>query len=438
MKHLLILLGLFSFTLQAQKPFQAFLIPSELKKNANSVMHTDSMHISIPSADRQLVYKKRVITVLNKNGNKNVNAYGHYSNTQRIKHIRATIYNALGVEEKVFKRKDFTDASTVSGGTLYSDDRVLYLNYTPTTYPYTIAFTLEYETSTTAFIEPWYHIENYYTSSEGSVYEIAYNPELELRFKKFNLNDSIQIQEQPGHFKIKAHAIKAIEPESYSPSFNKTVPNVLFALGKFMLEGVLGEANTWEDFGKWRYNHLIKGLDALPEHIVAEATKVVAGATTQKEKVKRLYQYMQDKTRYISVQLGIGGWKPYPAEEVERLGYGDCKGLTNYTKALLKSQGITSNYAVVWAGSEQKSMDPTFASMQGNHVILNVPIEGEELWLECTNQAMPFNFLGDFTDNRDALLLTPSGGILKRTHTYTTENNKLDTQVNCEVTDQIN
>ena len=52
------------------------------------------------------------------------------------------------------------------------------------------------------------------------------------------------------------------------------------------------------------------------------------------EKAKIVYKYMQEKTRYISVQVGIGGFKPMLAKDVDRLGYGDCKALSNYTKAL--------------------------------------------------------------------------------------------------------
>lgn len=127
---------------------------------------------------------------------------------------------------------------------------------------------------------------------------------------------------------------------------------------------------------------------------------------------------------------------PIQAEEVDRVKYGDCKGLTNYTKALLKTQGITSFYSVVWAGDSKRNMEPDFASMQGNHVILNVPIKDQEIWLECTSQEIPFGFLGDFTDDRDVLVVTEDGGILKRTESYLDTINKKITNAYLEITDQ--
>ena len=72
------------------------------------------------------------------------------------------------------------------------------------------------------------------------------------------------------------------------------------------------------------------------------------------------------------MQEGIGGWKPIAANKVDAVGYGDCKGLVNYTKALLDAVGVKSHYSVVWAGQRKTSVEKNFFSMQGNHVILNI------------------------------------------------------------------
>ena len=137
---------------------------------------------------------------------------------------------------------------------------------------------------------------------------------------------------------------------------------------------------------------------------------------------------MQDNTRYISVQYGIGGWEPENAMAVDQLGYGDCKALTNYTMALLKTQGIDSYYTVLYGGAK-RDMNPEFTMMQGNHAILNVPTEDStDIWLECTSQTNPFNYLGDFTDDRYALRIGENGGEIIRTKKYKVEDNLLQTE----------
>ena len=105
--------------------------------------------------------------------------------------------------------------------------------------------------------------------------------------------------------------------------------------------------------------------------------------------------------------------------DVDRVGYGDCKALVNYMMALLKVAGIPSYYTLVYSGDEKISMLRNFASAaQGDHVILCVPFGQDTTWLECTNQHIPFGFLGTFTDDRDVVVCTPEGGLVTHTPRY--------------------
>jgi len=214
----------------------------------------------------------------------------------------------------------------------------------------------------------------------------------------------------------------ATKYERSSLSYFDLLPNVLVALNDFTLKKVSGKATNWKEFGKWMYEKLLKGRSELSEATKSEIKNLVKEAKTDLEKAKIVYDFVQNKTRYINVQVGIGGWKPIKASEVDKLGYGDCKGLTNYTKALLDVVEVPSNYTIVYA-QKRRDIDEEFATLQGNHAILNIPNEGKDIWLECTSQIMPFGFLGDFTDDRNVLVITPEGGIIKRTPAYKNETN---------------
>ena len=178
------------------------------------------------------------------------------------------------------------------------------------------------------------------------------------------------------------------------------------------------------------YNKLITGTDQIPQSAIDEVKALTANTTDDIEKAKQVYQYMQDKTRYISVQVGIGGWKPMDATDVDKLGYSDCKGLTNYTKALLEAVGVPSYYTVVWGDSDLKSIDKDFSVTEGNHVILCVPNEDENIFLECTSQTNPFGFTAGFTDDRDVLLVTPEGGKIVHTKIYNAKDSQQITTAN--------
>lgn len=427
MRTLLFPFTLFAFCITtAQEPnFQSLLLKKELTTNANAIVRSEQFKVNLHSYKDMTITRERVVTVLNKAGNSLVNAYVHYDKNVNIKELEVRVFDISGNEIKKIKKKEFRDVSAVDGGTLYSDSRVLYLDYTPIKYPYTIALNYAYSTSNTAFIPSWNPLDDYGVSVEQSNMEIVDEAGISLRVKEINLDGNLTIEKQVGGntYSYIAKNLPALKNEDYSPPLIELVPRVLFAIARFNLEGVEGTATDWESMGKWQHNKLLAEKDLLSEQTQHQILSKVSGISDPLEKAKIVYKYVQDNTRYISVQVGIGGWMPIDAAQVDKAKYGDCKGLTNYTKALLKVVGVEAHYAVVFAGNEKRGMDPDFASMQGNHVILNIPTENGDTWLECTSQVMPFGFLGDFTDNRDVLVVTPEGGKIKRTPVFREEEN---------------
>lgn len=150
----------------------------------------------------------------------------------------------------------------------------------------------------------------------------------------------------------------------------------------------------------------------MPDERTQKIKQLIAGINDDREKVKTLYKFLQQNTRYISIQLGIGGWQPFNASYVAQKGYGDCKALTNYMYSLLKAVGIRSNYCLVSAGDDTKNhqLMEDFPSSQFNHVILCVPFAKDSMWLECTSQILSAGYMGEFTGNRKALLIDEEGG----------------------------
>ena len=68
----------------------------------------------------------------------------------------------------------------------------------------------------------------------------------------------------------------------------------------------------------------------LPEDIKKKVHELTDHLKDPREKINVLYDFLQKNTHYISIQLGIGGWQPFPADYVAAKRYGDCKALSNY------------------------------------------------------------------------------------------------------------
>lgn len=432
----------FFYTLQSSAQINLYSsagIPENLKENANSIIRNQKINITISSQKAMTVQTFKIVTVLNSNGIKNIDAREYFNKTTHIKFIEATIYNALGTEIKKLKKKDFTDQSVADGFSVYNDDRKLFLDYTPTQYPFTVVYESTVETSNTAFIPSWYPIDDLNESVQQSVINIKYPADLGFKYLENNFdNRGIQKLVEENSCTYSVENIPAEKYEEMAPSFEKLFPKVLFGLEKFSLEGVEGNAKTWKEFGSWVYSSLLSGSEELPE-----ATKIKIAALTKNEpdtlkKAKIVYQFVQDKTRYVSIQMGIGGWKPMKASDVDRLGYGDCKALSNYTRMLLKSIGINSFYTIIYGDDDHRNIERNFVAIQGNHAVLALPLGNKLCFLECTNQLSPFGFEGDFTDDREALLISENDSKIVKTNEWINQSNSQFLKANCVLDAQGN
>lgn len=414
--------------ISAQKTnYQSLIIDSQLTKNANAVVRSDEMTIHLVSKNEMNISVKKVVTVLNKYGDKSSQSYAGYDDGRKMKKIQAIVYDRLGKEKEKFREKDFTDVSAVDGSTLYSDSRVKYLNYTPTEYPYTIEFIYEMTTSNTGELAPaWYFLFGFLVSTEQSKISILFDsPELKPEVMERNLTD-VDFKKEITENSIiyEAKNIMAIKDESLSPVFSKITPKLKIRPISFSYGGYDASIKDWKDLGSWMHNNLLKGRDELPESTISKIKALVKNVDDDLEKAKIVYKFVQDNTRYISVQVGIGGMQPISAVEVDRVKYGDCKGLSNYTKSLLDAVGVTSYYTHVEAGRYKVDFEDDFASLaEGNHVILAIPYNGEYHWIDCTSQVHPFGFIGDFTDGRKVLVIKPEGGELATTTAYINKDN---------------
>ena len=407
----------------------ALKIPAELKENANAVVRLDQKDIKIISQRAMVITEKRVVTILNEYGLSSINAVENYDKNRKIKRIEATIYDAFGKEIKSIRKKDFKDVSVGDGFSVFSDNRTLYLDYTPINYPFTVVYESEVETSNTAFLPTWAPTEGYYLSTEKSMMSINALPELGFKYKELNFSSKydVKIEQSENTTTFVGSNLKALKHEELSPSFLTIYPHVMMGLSLFHLEGIDGAAKDWKEMGLWFSNNILAGTSELPESAIVKIKELVGEEKDPIEKAKIVYEFVQQKTRYVSIQEGIGGWRPMLAKDVDRLGYGDCKALSNYTKALLDAVGVPSYYTRLYGDTTIKSVVPDFVSMQSNHVILAVPTETKMYWLECTSQTNPFGFQGTFTDHRNVLVLKPTGGEIIKTQQYSPKDNVQNT-----------
>lgn len=426
MMKILFLGALSTASMYFAQSYPASAIPENLKKNANVVIRKDLTTVQINKIDEIRYQYNTVTTVLNKDGDEKAVAYIPYDKTRSISDIKVTVYDESGKKIKSYSKSDFSDFANNTQGVFYSDNRVMIFSYTPVQYPYTIDFSYQSQDKNTIFIPDFVPFYSTNTSLEDAQMKIINTSGIDLRSKIYPSKYNYASATESGNGNEKTYSYKnvpAIDDAVLIPEPIKILPKVSFALTKFNLAGKQGTLTSWADFGTWYYNNLIDPVAVSTPTIKAEVAALQLQGSVE-EKVKKIYQYMQTKTRYIYVGLGIGGWLPMMPDEVHKKGYGDCKGLTNYMKTLLDEAGIPSYYCVINSGLSQVSFDPDFPKMGGNHAILMVPTEKGNIWLENTSQQTAFNHLGSSTTDRNVLSVRKNGIELINTPVYSADQNK--------------
>lgn len=345
------------------------------------------------------------------------------SKFHKVSDIEGKLYDASGAEIKRLKSSNIRDFSDFDGINI-SDNRQKIAKFDAVLYPATFVFSYELTSSNTMFYPHWNPHFHGGIPVENASMEVKTVSNNDFRFKSFHLPEPKKSTEDGQKiWKWEVKNLKKHNNEPFSPNDSIAFPLLLLAPTAFQVENYKGNMTTWEDFGKFIYK-LYDKRDEIPETLKKELNDLVADCPDNRCKVARIYEYLQKNNRYVSIQLGIGGWQPMLATEVASKKYGDCKALSNYTKALLKAVGVASSIVIISGGKNYIPLQRDFPVSTFNHAILAVPMEKDTLWLECTSEDGAEGFCGNFTGNRDALVIDDNGGTIGHTKNYSEKENQ--------------
>ena len=436
MKFTALLFAVFIYGVAKAQEFNAFFIPDSLRKDADVVKRNEEYILTIKSSSKYTLYEKHTYTILNPALKRYARYTTHYDKFTSINSVSGKLYNSMGKQIKSTKKSDWEDKSASDGFSLLIDDRYKENEFYDAEYPYTVEYEEEDENTGTRSFPRWMPQSNPKMSVQNSKFTIIAPAGYNVRYKQVNCKSEPVIT-QKGDVKTYTWEIKNItakKQEVCAPPFSEITPVVFFAPSLFEVDGYSGDMSTWEGYGKFMYQ-LIKGRDVLPEPIKLKVHELTDTIKDESQKIFVLYDFLQKNTRYISIQLGIGGWQPFEASYVAEKKYGDCKALSNYMISLLKEAGIKGKYVEIYGGESPPPFVDDFSFSQANHVIACVPLAKDTIWLECTSQTVSPGYMGSFTGNRKAIIIDEAGGHIVNTPVYKVADN-LQVRIVKAVTDE--
>ncbi|WP_420581369.1 hypothetical protein [Reichenbachiella sp.] len=392
----------------------ALLLPFALF-GQNATVNFHNTTYDFDSKSKYSMIESYSITIHNKNGNKFAVFHDYMDKFRKLSSFKMNLLDGNGNKVKKYGRYDIVEYSFDASYEI-DDTKSLYLKPEYALYPYTIEVEVEWNVNGILGLRTWMPQSSFDQAVSEANLEIRTPSSVQLKTLEQQISGgTVEVGETVIH-KWEVSNLMAVSSKNNDyQKFYKNQPKIYLALKDFQIDGSEGSTESWQSFGQWMFD-LNRGTNEL----LPETMEYLAGIdrSNRKEVIRQVYQYMQDRTRYVSIQLGIGGWKTLPSEEVDENGFGDCKALTYYTMAMLNYMGIPSNGVLVRAGRDVPEINIDFPSNQFNHIFLGIPNENDTIYLECTSQTQPFDYLGSFTDDRYVLWIEDHNSKIIRSPVY--------------------
>ena len=373
----------------------------------NAVVEESVTEVECTSATHAIVRFKEVTTILNEHQADLATFVCSCSKNDKLTRFKGQATDATGRVLRKFKESDLK--RTEYSQYLAIDDYRMYLDYTPPVYPVTVTYEWTMESHDNLIELPRFCPQtDYDVSVKKAVYRLTAPRDMAIRHACRNIDKAVTTSDDGRTLTLELDNLPALKQEPFARPLRERLPMAYFAPTDFVYYGTKGSFSSWGNYGKWEYS-LITGRDVLPDDVRKDIHQMTDGLKTDREKVAALYKHLEKTTRYVAIMLGIGGQQPAPAANVSKSGFGDCKGLSNYMRAMLNEVGIASNYTII--STTNRRLLPDFASVgQMNHVILQVPLTGDTLWLECTNPELPMGYVHEDIAGHDAIEVSQAGG----------------------------
>ena len=164
------------------------------------------------------------------------------------------------------------------------------------------------------------------------------------------------------------------------------MPHLIFTVRSYMVnQKKYNGFKTLADMYAW-YNYLYKKADNKTAELQAQVNTLTQGKTTDEEKIKAIYYWVQDNVRYLAFEEGYSGFIPQTVQMVYKNKYGDCKGMANLVTEMLKLAGYDAHFA--WIGTRDIPYSRTQVQSMcvDNHAICVLYFKGKTYFIDGTEK----------------------------------------------------
>ncbi len=315
-----------------------------------------------------------------------------------------------GNKYKKVKVKDFFESEDFGRGVFFSDEKKMSFEF-----PGMTQGAKTYIRTTEKFVEPRFfgrfHFSSYLPTVK-SEYKVFCDPDISLEWKLFGQEtDLISFEKsKEGKYDVytwTASNLDQIEIGPNSPSIQYLSPHVMLRIGSYISSSgkKVSYLKTPKDLHNWYATFLDSLNSSAYEELIPLADSITKDKSSEFEKVKAIYYWVQDNIKYIAFEDGYGGFIPREAPLVCSRKYGDCKDMSNTIFTLLKAANIKGYYT--WVGSRQLPYKYSEFPSPGidNHMICTYYDSlGTPYFLDATGKQLPTGLVNSFIQSKEAFV----------------------------------
>jgi hypothetical protein len=211
--------------------------------------------------------------------------------------------------------------------------------------------------------------------------------------------------------------VAPLELEPMMPAAEKVLPTLH-----------VSTVRNWQDIADWYYK-MAKDRMVPDDAIKAKAQELAKGKATPEEKAKAIFYFVQEKTRYVAIELGKSAFQPRPASSILVNQYGDCKDMATLLVAMLREVGITAHPVLIEADDREEKSSQLPSPGAFNHAICLAEINGKKYWLDATAAICPWGVIPSSDRGCEVLVIRDGKGTWERIPDGSPDDNAIERTV---------
>jgi len=414
--------------------------PETYDKKVPAVVLVDESTVTVGEDGRTTTVATYAVRILNREGRHEAIARESYAtDTGKVKEFKAWLIRPSGAVKKY--GKDETLDSIADADDVYDETRLKTISAGNDAEPGSV---FGYQTTTES--RPFFNQSIWYFQGTlpvlSSRLTVVVPGSWRASAVTFN-HDEVTPTVNGNSYTWEVQNLPFIEDEPGMPGSTSVQPRLAVKYGPAddAAHGIgLGDYKKWSDVSSW-YTDLSDPQVTLDDNIAVKARELTANAKTEFEKIQAIGQYVQ-KIHYISIQIGVGRFRPHAATQVFAKSYGDCKDKANLMRAMLKALHITAYPVLIFSGDRDHVREEWVSPGQFNHCIVAIKVSGETqaptiitlpelgrlLIFDATDEDTPVGDLPDHEQGSWAVVAAGNLGNLVRMPITPPESNRMDRQ----------